>query len=223
LGFDGALSWCTQIGGDRSTEGAALAVDGAGDIYLAGTTDVTAFDAGSRYNLLGAIVNNAPGLPANNDVFVMKFHPQGGAPVWTRILGGPGDDHLGVGAIATDGVGGVYVVGTTSSATGLATTGAYLGGVADGFVSKLSSDGPTLWCRYLGGEAWDEATAVVADATGAYVTGWTSSGSFPLTKNAFSTTLQNVDPFLAKIGPDGATLTSSYLGVPLSDKGSRSP
>ena len=74
------------------------------------------------------------------DGFVIEFGPSGTSPTAEFFVGGAGDDF--VFALTVDGVGAsVYLVGQTTSATGLATAGAVqstLGGGVDGFVVKAT-------------------------------------------------------------------------------------
>jgi len=74
------------------------------------------------------------------DGFVIEFGPSGTSPTAAFFVGGPGDDF--VFALTVDGVGeSVFLVGQTTSITGLATAGAVQstpGGSVDGFVVKAS-------------------------------------------------------------------------------------
>ncbi len=72
------------------------------------------------------------------------------------------------------------------------------------------------YATYLGGSATEQGTAIAVDAAGnAYVTGYTSSGDFPL-MTAYDRTLGrkgDVDVFVSKLNPSGTALIwSTYLG-----------
>jgi photosystem II stability/assembly factor-like uncharacterized protein len=86
---------------------------------------------------------------------------------------------------------------------------------SEAFVSKLSADGSALvYSTYLGGGNNDTATGIAVDATGkAYVTGQTSSPSFPIV-SAFQSTLKGTsDAFVTSFSPNGDVLTySTFLG-----------
>lgn len=87
------------------------------------------------------------------------------------------------------------------------------------FVAKLNSTGTALdYCTYLSGSGVDEATAVAVDSAGdAYVGGYTSSPDFPVTTDAFQTTMAGAfkvyASFVTKINASGTALVySTYLG-----------
>lgn len=66
---------------------------------------------------------------------------------------------------------------------------------------------------FLGDVLWDEATDVEGDAAGnTFVTGFTMSPSFPVRDAAQPEPGGLVDAFVAKYGPDGALVWSTYLG-----------
>jgi hypothetical protein len=126
-----------------------------------------------------------------------------------------------VSAIASDFGGSTYVVGYTRS-TGFPLIRPLQNtlqgqNTSDTFITKLSFDGNfVLYSTYIGGEQEDRAQAVAVDSTGsAYITGLTSSFSFPVTAN---TALQSQysgtqDAFLLRLGPNGDQITyGTFLG-----------
>ncbi len=133
-------------------------------------------------------------------------------------------------AIAVDGSGNSYIVGTTCSFNFPVTPGAFqenFGGssgceIGDAFVTKLSSTGSTLvYSSYLGGSGGDSANGIAVDNGGnAYVTGATSSSDFPTTLGAFQTVCNggsgcsnSGDGFVSKVNLSGSALVySTYLG-----------
>jgi len=119
------------------------------------------------------------------DAFVTKFTTTG-ALAYSTYLGGSVDD-LGF-AIAVDASGNAYVTGTTESLNfptlNPIQTANNFGGAS--FVTKLNSQGSGLaYSTYLGAAS---ARGIAVDSTGnAYVTGFSSSGEFPLTAGALRT------------------------------------
>lgn len=71
----------------------------------------------------------------------------------------------------------------------------------------LVVDPVLVWSRYVGGSAGDEATSTAVAADGSiFVTGWTRSGNFPITGDAFDERRQSEEGFLLKLANDGETL-----------------
>jgi hypothetical protein len=93
----------------------------------------------------------------------------------------------------------------------------------DAWAARLDRrTGKILYLTQLGGEGVDIANRVKVDHRGhAYITGFTGSRDFPVTRNA----LQRVygggesDAFLVEIDPDGRIAYSSYLGGSQADQG----
>jgi hypothetical protein len=133
-----------------------------------------------------------------------------------------GSESEGIGEIAVDADGNVYVAGDTTS-TDLPVRNAFqsqLKAPWDVFVAKISTDGSLIYLSYLGGNNWDHVRAMEVDHTGAvYLGGHTRSADFP-TANAFQGSLQPIaeDGWVAKLSPTGAALVySTFLGAPEGD------
>lgn len=213
----GALSYSTYLGGGQGDDGRAIAVDGAGSVFLAGATISTDFP-----------VHNAlqPSLASFfADAFVTQLSPGGSALVYSTYLGGSAGTEIGW-SIAVDGSGQAYVAGETRSTNFPVTSGAfqtaYGGGDDDAFVAKIAPAGAGLvYATYLGGSLLDRGFGVAADAGGAaYVTGYAVSPDFPVA-NAFQPTQTDiVDAFVTKLDATGASLVySTYIGGHGSDVG----
>jgi len=205
LSPDGAHLWSTYLGGSAGDGGRGVAVDGAGNVLVAGLTNSSGWVSGgfdTSYN------------GGAHDAFVAKLSPEG-AHLWSTYLGGSwiesGRD------IAVDGVGNVVVTGYTNSygwvSGGYDTT---FGGdeewSSDGFVAKLSAEGAHLWSTYLGGWGDERGEGIAVDSAGnVLVTGYTmtldwASGGFDTTHNG------DHDAFVVKLSAGGAHVWSTYLG-----------
>ncbi len=209
LSSSGAHLWSTYVGHGGSGDG--IAVDGSGDVYVAGKTCTSWLGGGFDSTFNGG----------EWDGFVAKLSSSG-AHVWSTYLGGGGDDY-GSG-IAVAGSGDVYATGSTSS-SGWPSGGyntAYAGGGQDGFVVKLSSSGAHVWSTYVGGDGrWDAASGIAVDGSGdIYVSGRTDSSGW--TSGGFDTTHNGgtLDAFVVKLSSAGAHVWSTYLGGGGSDGGS---
>src|SRR5262245_5738184 len=214
-----ALDYSAFLGGTLLDQGHAVAVDSAGNAYVAGQTTSAGFPA-----TVGAIDTTYNG---GVDGIVAKFDSSG-ALVWATYLGGGGDDRA-VG-IVLDSTGNVYATGTTLSSNFPVTPGAFdtsPNGGEDTWVAKLNPSGSTLiYSTYLGGSDHDHSSGggqgFAVDAAGnAYVTGDTRSGNYPTTPGAFQTTYRGGldDGVVTVLSPAGNALVySTFLGGSGSDR-----
>ncbi|HEX5715143.1 MAG TPA: IPTL-CTERM sorting domain-containing protein [Thermoanaerobaculia bacterium] len=217
--IDPVLSYSTYLGGSSSEHGfgtttSGIAVDGAGNAYIASTTDSTTFPGVSGSSI-------QPARAGDDDAFVTKINAAGTAIVYSTFLGGSGGD-LGT-DIAVDGAGNAYVTGMTNSfpfpgINGSSIQPGYAGGFSDGFVTKIDPAGAAIvYSTFLGGSDIDESLGIAADAAGnVYITGWTSSTTFP---GVNGSSIQPIhaggfrDGFVTKIDPAGTAIVySTFLG-----------
>jgi hypothetical protein len=227
--IDPVLSYASYFGGSGNDTAWDVALDGAGNVYVAGET----LSAGLPATPGAFQANYAGGYPgAGGDAFVAKFDNTCSNLIYLTYLGGSGDDAAL--AIAVDAGGNAYLTGATDSTdfplknpirsvlTG--TPSPYFGiRPFDAFVAKLGPAGTNLvYSTYLGGDTQDEGIAIAVDSAGcAYITGYTDSTSFPATPNALQTNLAGIEnAFLAKINSNGnAFVYSTYLGGTNLDQG----
>jgi hypothetical protein len=194
-----SLVYSTYLGGTKAETAGGIAVDAAGDAYVAGSTTSVDFPTAN------------PLQPANRggsggNAFVVKLNAAGSALVYSTYLGGSGTDAAS--AIALDSAGNAYVTGQTTSAdfpTVNALQPTYGGGAHDAFVTRLNAAGTALdYATYLGGRDDDVGQGIAVDAAGkAYVTGSTASFDFP-TAHALQPVLDCSDAFITKIAPAGS-------------------
>lgn len=209
--IDPVLSYSTYLGGSAMDAVTSIAVDNAGNAYVAGWT--TSADLPTM-NPIRA--QNSGGV----DAFVAKLGPGGNNLIYCTYLGGRGDDRAF--GIAVDPAGNAYVTGWTSSSafpTAAAAQSSLAGG-RDAFVAKLNPAGNTLlYSTYLGGAANDSGNGIAVDAAGnAYVAGDTYSLNFP-TLSAYQTGIRGQqNAFIAKLNAFGALAYSTYLGGNGSDR-----
>jgi hypothetical protein len=216
LAPDGSLLWSGLYGGSGD-EGAAIALDGAGNVYLTGGTNSADFPttAEAYDQTYSGTIDNA---------FVMKVDGATGGLVYSTLLSGTTSafgSPIDYGtSLAVDAAGDAYVVGDTVDSDFPVTAGAYQsaygGGANDVFVAELNPDGSGLvYATYLGGGLYDYGTRISVDGAGnAYVSGETNSTDFPTTAGAFQTTFSGTEAaFVAKLSPGGTALDySTYIG-----------
>jgi hypothetical protein len=221
------LVYSTYVGGSGNDSGNAIALDASGDAFVAGgTTSSTDFPttSGAKQTTFGG---------GSVDAFVFELASSGGSLTYSTYLGGNGDDVANGIALATDGSGDAFVVGSTRSSnfpiTSPAVQSSFIG-TADGFLTKLNSSGSAwLYSTYLGGSTGDFASAVAVDSSNnAYVTGATESPTFPVTTGAYQTTCGTgsgcnggiYDAFVSVIKADLSGLAySTFLGGSGADQG----
>ena len=170
-----ALLYATYLGGNSSSylccdAAGAVAMDSAGNAYVAGTTYAAGFPVtpGAVQTKIGS------GLASN--AYVTKLNPTGSALVYSTFLGGSGQGAFSIGpavfygdvanALAVDSAGNVYVTGIAHSPNFPVTAGAFqsknnaatTAGVVsqipgyNAFVTKINPTGTALvYSTYLGG------------------------------------------------------------------------
>jgi len=197
--IDPDLTWNTFLGGNGWDEGTAIAVDGSGNVYVAGRSDATWGSPVLAYTA------------GNDDAFAAKLDSSGNL-TWNTFLGGNGWDE-GT-AIAVDGSGNVYVAGMSDATWGSPVL-AYTAG-PDAFAAKLNSSGNLTWNTFLGGDGWDYGSRIALDGSGnVYVAGISNAtwGSPVLAYTADS------DAFAAKLDSSGNLTWNSFLGGSGYDEG----
>jgi len=149
VGGGASLLYSTYLGGSATDQGMAIAVDAAGNAYLAGQTGSSDFPVTNTNTLQGTIGGNCSGSTCPSDAFVAKLNATGSALAYSTYLGGSGSDAAN--GIAVDGSGTAYVTGQTASSNFPTTAGSmqggYGGGGNDAFVSRIAvpASGSVPW------------------------------------------------------------------------------
>jgi hypothetical protein len=222
-----ALHFATYLGGRASDLSGGIAVDGAGDIHVSGTTRSPDFPThrALQPQLAGLGCGPPPGVPCT-DVFVTKLDRTGTAFRYSTYLGGTEPDRSG--GVAADRQGRSHLTGSTQSPdfpTAHAVQPALdnrscgteepLELCDDAFVAALRPDGQALtFSTYLGGNAEDQGLGVAVDAKGAvHVAGSTDSRRFRTHAPLQAALGGAIDAFVARFAPGGRKLVfSTYLG-----------
>lgn len=208
---NGAVLWAVRAGSAEGLDqGNAIAVDAAGNCYVAGQFSSTA--------TFGSISLTATG---NTDAFVAKLN-SAGTFVWAKAIGGnAGDNGHGV---AVDGAGNCHWVGGFSGTAVFGST-TLESATTEVFITKLDTDGNFLWARKAGGAQIDEARSIALDAAGnCFVTGQIGSDFSPPGATAtFGSTvftlLGDGDVFVAKLDANGDHLWARHAGGAARDMG----
>lgn len=174
-----------------------------------------------------------------NTACIHKYNADGSALVFGTYIGAGTGGGMLPNTIRSDAQGRIYFGGSTTNATLPITSGAYqptIGGGADIYLALLSADGSTLLAStYLGGSGHEGSqmntttaftalgsqttsltpTDIAVDGDGnVWVASNTGSANFPVTSNAYQSTLTGShDVTLTKLSPDLTTLLySTFLG-----------
>ncbi len=213
-----ALAYSTFIGGSQVDFGVRIAVDASHNAYVLGNTSSSDFPItpgafNTTYN--GAF-----------DIFVLRLNAVGSNLVYSTFIGGLDMDSAG--GLAIDSAGNAYVSGGTASGNFPTTPGAFqtvspASGGGGAFVTKLNATGSALLYSTFLGDAGASGIALTSDGS-VWVTGATTSLSFPTTPNAFQGFLHagpsSTDAFITKLNAAGsAILYSTYLGGSNTDYG----
>ncbi|MBL8214413.1 MAG: SBBP repeat-containing protein [Bryobacterales bacterium] len=202
-----SVLYATYLGGPFADYGRAIAVDSGGAAYITGST------VGRWPVTAGAFRPQSAASPA---IFLAKLNAQGNGLTYSTYLDGAGAGQ----AIAVNTQGQAFVAGWTYTATFTTTVGAYQRtylGNNDCFVVKMHEDGNSqIYSTFLGGADEDQARGIAVNSAGeAFVTGFTSSTTFPKTAGVYrATNSGSTDAFVSKLNSTGTNLVySTFLGA----------
>lgn len=196
-GFDGNNSITYNYGDAYRGE---IILDTSSNVYIASVTASTNFPTTS-----GAYDVTQNGM---QDGVVFKMNPSLTAMTWGTYIGG--SQHDGTYGLRLDGIGNLYVTGTTSSSNFPSTAGtlypAYQGGMFDGFVLYLMNNGAAVGSSTFFGTALADVSYFLdLDMNGdVYIYG-VSQSSFTPSPGVYSN--PGSGPFIAKLDPGLSTLT----------------
>jgi hypothetical protein len=226
------LVYSTYFGGRDEDQGNAIAIDSAGNAYIAGETNSDNLPEKNGFQTKHGNNNNSD----VNDAFIAKFNPNehgNDSLLYASFLGGNGEDKAH--GIAVDAVGNAYVVGETASnnltvkaASGSPLESNFNGGASDGFIAKIdptnaSGAGSLVALSYYGGAGRDVINAVTVEPATqrTHITGRTDNATgFPILNAFDANVVGNGEAFVAKLNADvTAQFYSSFLGGSSFDEG----
>jgi len=158
---EGKHLWSKRFGGIDDDEVKAIAVDGSGNVYIAGYFYSDSIDFGG-----GELLNATAGTKSQSaDIFIAKFNPHGNH-LWSKRFGGNHYDTIS--SVAVDGHGNIYIAGYFYSRI-INFGGEDLkngGGRSDIFMAKLDPQGNHLWSKDFGGKKDDKLNLMNVDSEG---------------------------------------------------------
>ena len=179
-----ALIYSATIGSNVNDVGTEIAIDAAGNAFVLGNTQSSAFPVTPT-----AFQKNYAG---NGDGVVFKLNTYGSQLLYSTYLGGNNYDELR--GIRVDNSGNAFVTGKTLSSDYPVTTNGYcttFKGSSDIVLTELNTNGTGLvYSTFIGGKNDSYANALALDSlNNVYLTGATNSIDFPVTAGAFDTTV----------------------------------
>jgi hypothetical protein len=185
----GTFQWTRQFGTSDHDASADVSADGLGNVFISGTTTGTL----GEYHF------------GDDDAFVAKYDAAGTLQ-WTRQFG-TSDRDASI-DVSADGLGNVYISGTTTGALG-----EYHFGDDDAFVAKYDAAGTLQWTRQFGTSELDRSNGVAADGLGnVYISGQTG-GSLE------GTNAGGLDAFISMYDGSGSLQWTRQLGTSRGDDG----
>ncbi|MHB0960277.1 MAG: cadherin domain-containing protein, partial [Pirellulaceae bacterium] len=196
----GSLTWNTFLGAAGTDTGLGIAVDGSGNVYVAGDSTAT----------WGAPVR---AYSSGNDGFAAKLN-SAGSLTWNTFLGGSGSDSAT--GITVDGTGNVYVAGSGSATWG-SPVRSYSGSGEDAFAAKLNSSGSLTWNTFLGGSGLnDSGRGIAVDGSGNVYVAGSSDATWGTPWRVHSS---GQDAFAARLDGNGSLTWNTFLGGSGTDLG----
>ena len=193
----GIRIWGTYYGEPNSTDAYSIKTDKYNNIIVSGLTgSLTEIATAGAYQT---------SLAGQNDCFLVKFDSMG-VRLWGTYFGGSNIEIAH--SITIDSSDNIFISGSTESANGIATNGAFqtnLYGMGDAFVAKFFPSGAIDWSTYFGGGNDDGASGIVIGKNNSVIiTGTTMSDSNIATTGAYQTIYGgNQDAFIACFDSSG--------------------
>ena len=230
--------YSTYLGGTEDELPHSMIVNSADELFVFGTTgsaDFPTTTSSYQPNFNGGPGFSPSGIgvsfPSGSDIFVSRLSTSGGNLLASTFLGGSDNDGLNTapklkfnyadevrGEIDIDKNNNIYIATCTQS-TDFPIVGGFQNinkGGQEGCIVKMDNQlSSVIWSSYLGESSSDAIYSLALDKDdNIYVTGGTTSASFPTSSNAHQTVHQdtlNADAFVSLISSNGNHILYSSL------------
>lgn len=198
LDGDGNTLWARQLGGSETDEVTDLALDAAGNIFVAGTFAGTADFGGGPVQSAGA-----------KDIFLVKLDAAGNH-VLDKRFGGPQNDEAW---IAVSPAGDIFLAGNAQGTIDLGNGPLVPENFVQIIVAGLDPNATSLWSKGFGHSAQDLAGGAAMDAAGNPIV----VGSASVGVDFGGGPTDKAGPFVTSFAPDGGYLWSRVYGSPFAE------
>ena len=221
---DGTISSFMTIKGNSTDVGNSTFIESTGNVYVTGFYSTSVLVPINNMGLPQSASGYSLPIASSNDVFLLKYAPDGTISSFMTCRGFSGDQAT---SVVVDLSGNIYVTGFYTSATSVGilndmglpqTTSTYTLPISSGndvFILKYTPSGTIAAFTVLSGTGIDQGLSMVTDSTGnTYVTGfYTSTSELPINNITLSSTpvpsgytlpaTTGNDIFILKYRPDG--------------------
>ncbi len=235
------LEYATYLGGENSEVPQSIVVNNKGELVILGITSSidfpvldNAYDKTFNGGTPATLFENSVQYSNGSDLFIAKLSADGSELLASTYIGGVLNDGLintynelvknygdqSRGDVIVDSEDNIYIASRTSSLDFPIVNGfqpLFGGGPTDAVIFKFNDSLSELeWSSYYGGNGEDVALSIkLTSSNEVYIAGGTNSINLPTTPLTIHPgPTGNIDGYVAKISPDGATLlASTYIGT----------
>lgn len=198
LDTNGSWLWVKTAGGTSLDQGAGIALDFDGCVYVSGSFNNSATFGTTTLTSHGAV-----------DIFVAKLDNNGNW-IWAVNAGGTSDDY-GL-QITTDSVGNSYITGQFSQTANFGVHSITSVGAGDIYIAKLDSQGNWLWATRAGGPGDDFGYGITRYQDGNVYTSGDFHGVADFGATSLTSTGLYYNNYVAKLDTNGNWLWATRGG-----------
>ncbi|HEY8404706.1 MAG TPA: T9SS type A sorting domain-containing protein, partial [Flavobacteriales bacterium] len=204
LDLSGNIEWLTMYGTNEYDAILGLAVINNKVVCVGSTA------SGEYFTTTDATQpNNAGGF----DAFMLVMSIDGQVEYCTLMGTSEADQAW---RINGDSQGNIYIMGQSSSPTGMSTSGSLQeenAGGSDLFIAQFDSNYQLNWSTYFGGSGFETGMDMMVDSNDRlWVSGTSTSNNLPISNNALYSTPHILASFVLHMNTQGELLWSSYVG-----------